>query len=70
MRRLALKETTEMNGLPEFIVKGDLRALLFWANVGVRQSTSGSYRKVLEIIPLYAKRVNLRLPRTEFKETK
>lgn len=44
------------------VVTGDLRALLFWANVGVAKSTSGSYREIDNIIESYAKHLNFPLP--------
>jgi hypothetical protein len=35
------------------IVTSDLRALIFWANVGVGESVSGSYHEIEEIIRSY-----------------
>ena len=50
------------------VAKDDLRALLFWANVGVRQSKGGAYEEeIVEIIPSYAEHLGLALPRTKFK---
>jgi hypothetical protein len=60
---------SKRNGLVE-IVTSDLRALLFWANVGVRQSRGGAYEEeILEIIPSYAEHIKFNLPRTKFKRS-
>jgi hypothetical protein len=50
------------------VVTDDLRALLFWANVGVRQSKGGAYEDdIANIIESYAKHIRMQLPRTKFK---
>jgi len=52
------------------VTKDDLRALLFWANIGVCQSKGGAYEDdILEIIPSYAEHIKLQLPKTKFKRT-
>jgi len=48
---------------PMEIVVSDLKALLFWATVGVRKSRSGSYgNEIIEIINSYAEYVRVELP--------
>jgi hypothetical protein len=48
------KEVTE-------IIVHDLRALLFWATVGIRQSTAGSYQDIKDIIESYACDIDFKL---------
>jgi hypothetical protein len=43
------------------VVTSDLRALLFWANVGVAKSTSGSYQSINDILESYADRLHFKL---------
>jgi hypothetical protein len=55
-----------MKNLTE-VVTDDLKALLFWASVGVRQSKGGAYEAHIEnIIESYAKHLKLQLPRAKF----
>jgi hypothetical protein len=51
------------------VVREDLKALLFWAHVGVRQSKGGAYEEeIVHIINSYAENVKLQLPKTCFKK--
>lgn len=54
------------NGLVE-VVKEDLRALLFWANVGVRKSKAGSYRDIEEIIKSYSQYIKYQIRLERFR---
>lgn len=55
-----------LTSIPVFVC--DLRALLFWASVGVHNSFSGSYRAIAErpgdigILRRYADRIHFPLP--------
>lgn len=52
------------------VVRGDLRALLFWASIGVRESCSGSYRGIIEeVIRSYAEYLKFQLKPTKFRKT-
>lgn len=45
------------------VVRQDLRALLFWATIGVSQSSAGSYGGMIEnIIRCYADFLEYKLP--------
>jgi len=44
------------------VVTSDLRALLFWASVGVAKSYSGSYQDILHIIESYAEYLGFKCP--------
>ena len=45
------------------VVASDLRALLFWATIGVSASRSGSYRDIINILESYAAHIKFNLPR-------
>lgn len=45
------------------VVASDLRALLFWATIGVSESRSGSYRDIINILESYAAHIKFALPR-------
>ena len=50
------------------VVASDLRALLFWANVGVGKSASGSYGShIEEIIRSYASFLSFKITRAHFQ---
>ena len=49
------------------VVSTDLRALLFWANVGVGLSKAGSYSSIIEeVIRSYSSHMNFNLSRNTF----
>lgn len=52
---------------PTAIVVGDLRALLFWATVGVRAMTGGTYENdICEIIRSYSKTIGYQGEKPKF----
>lgn len=44
------------------VVTSDLRALLFWASVGIAKSKSGSYRDICNILSQYSEDIKFTLP--------
>ena len=52
------------------ITHAELRSLLFWATLGMRNFTGGSYRGIAEIILKYAKLLNFQLPSRPYFLTK
>ena len=45
------------------IIREDLRALLFWAAIGVSKSRGGSYQKEIEyILETYAQGISYKIP--------
>lgn len=50
-----------MNDLTE-VVTSDLRALLFWATVGVAKAKGGSFRDIENIIESYAEHLKFKTP--------
>ena len=60
---MAKKEITE-------IIVSDLRALLFWATIGISKTKGGAYQDTIEdIIESYAKHFEYQLPRPpKFKD--
>jgi len=52
------------------ITHAELRSLLFWATLGVRNYTGGSYRGIVEILLKYAKLLKFQLPARPYFSTK
>lgn len=52
------------------IAASDLRALLFWANVGVSESYAGSYANIEQIIASYTRAIKFQLKLSSFKQAR
>ena len=64
-RRYQKPYTGEVRGLSPY----ELRALVFWAAIGVSKSDGGSYHDILAILPRWAEEAQLELPvKPEFKD--
>jgi hypothetical protein len=64
MKYVTVADTTE-------ITDANLRALLFWASIGVCESYAGSYDKhIVDIITQYAKALKMHMRPVAFKSKK
>ena len=53
------------------VLRHDLKALLFWASIGIERSVSGSYRDAEGeggIVDSYARGINYSIPAPYFRE--
>jgi len=59
--RVKLERCTASPNITE-IVTSDLRALLFWASIGIAKSQGGSYQEICNILAQYSEDIGFKLP--------